>query len=207
LGDRRSEICRDFGRATSWFDEWWAKYQHKTETDFADHSRAPHLSPQRVSPSVEEAIIAIRSVLDAAATPETKYGVISAAAIRGNWNGCISTPYRASERSNASWRGMALPIPWGWQRAGVLSLAHCLDGQRHSCHGHHYPPYPGGEEIQDLRTIDHFSHAMTLTQEAAKSSAIMCALLRKSWAKMGRPFIHQIPIQGVILGCLEEHKG
>src|SRR5262245_61299832 len=82
-GERRIDICRDLNRATSWFDKWWAAYQQNPSTDFADRSRAPHRSPQQMPAHVVAAVVAIRQLLEAAATLQTRYGTIGARAIWG----------------------------------------------------------------------------------------------------------------------------
>src|ERR1043165_4462722 len=80
-GERRRDICRDLNRATSWFDKWWARYRQDPHTDFADRSRAPHHSPQQMPAPVVAAVLAVRQLLEAAATPTTRYGTIGARAI------------------------------------------------------------------------------------------------------------------------------
>jgi hypothetical protein len=82
-GERRCVICRDLGRTTRWFDKWWAEYQRNPSTDLCDHSRAPHTSPQAMPATVAHAVIEVRQVLEAAATPDTRYGLIGAGAIQG----------------------------------------------------------------------------------------------------------------------------
>jgi len=83
LGERRCDIGRDLNRTTRWFDKWWAEYQRDPHADFADRSRAPHTSPQAMPLAVAQAVVAIRRTLEAAKTPETKYGLIGKRAIRG----------------------------------------------------------------------------------------------------------------------------
>src|SRR5438094_4749267 len=80
-GERRCEICRDLNRATSWFDKWWAEYRRNPLTDFADRSRAPHRSPQQMPATVVQAVVWVRQLLEQAATPQTRYGLIGAHAI------------------------------------------------------------------------------------------------------------------------------
>src|SRR3972149_2810431 len=73
-GERRCEICWDLGRATSWFDKWWAEYRRNPQTDLADHPRVPHTSPQQMPPTVVQAVVSVRQALEAANTPGTKKG-------------------------------------------------------------------------------------------------------------------------------------
>jgi hypothetical protein len=82
-GEHRYDICRDLNRTFPWFDKGWAEYRPVPQTDFADHSRAPHASPQTIPPTVAQAVVSIRQTLEAANTPETKDGLIGNRAIRG----------------------------------------------------------------------------------------------------------------------------
>jgi transposase-like protein len=82
--DRPRDICRDLERSPRWLDKWWAEYRRNPHTDFADHSRAPHTSPHQTPKSVEQAIVTARRTLEAANTPETKYGLIGAHAVHGH---------------------------------------------------------------------------------------------------------------------------
>ena len=102
-GERRRDICRDLNRATSWFDKWWAHYRQNPATDFADRSRAPHHSPQQMPAHVVAAVVAVRQLLEAAATPSTRYGLIGARAIWAISRSCSSLPCPATELFSAFW--------------------------------------------------------------------------------------------------------
>jgi hypothetical protein len=82
-GETRQVICQALDRSPRWFDKWWAVYQGHPQTDFADRSRAPHTSPQQMPPTVVQAMVATRRILEQAATPATRYGLIGARAIWG----------------------------------------------------------------------------------------------------------------------------
>jgi putative transposase len=201
MGATRCEICRALGRSPRWFDKWWQEYQRSPLTDFADHARAPHTSPHQTPRSVEEAIITIRSVLEAAATPETKYGLIGAASIRSELERLHIQPVPSHPTIQRILvrHGVTHPVGAGnaaayypWPIAWAVNAIHATDIiTRH---------VQGGEEIQNFHTLDHFSQAVSLTQAAAKSSPIMCVHLRKSWAKLGRPFIHQLDNEATFCG-------
>jgi hypothetical protein len=77
-GEPRLEICRALSRSPRWFDKWWAAYCRDPHTDFADHSRAPHSVPSKTPRPVEQAIVSIRDVLEAAQTRRIT---------RGPWHG------------------------------------------------------------------------------------------------------------------------
>jgi transposase-like protein len=83
LGHRVCDICRDLGRSPRWLNKGWRAFKAHPETDFAEHTRAPHTLPHKTAEEVEQAIIAIRRVLEAGATPETRYGLIGARSIQG----------------------------------------------------------------------------------------------------------------------------
>ena len=81
-GERRSDICRELQRSRRWFSKWWTEYRRNPRTDFADRARAPATSPQRLPPHVAQAVVTVRHVFEAAATPQTRYGLIGHRAIR-----------------------------------------------------------------------------------------------------------------------------
>jgi hypothetical protein len=83
LGHRVCAICRDLQRSPRWLNKGWREFKAHPETNFAEQARAPHTSPHKTAEEVEQAIIAIRRVLEAGATPETRYGLIGAWSIQG----------------------------------------------------------------------------------------------------------------------------
>jgi putative transposase len=71
------------GRSLQWLNKWWQRYQAHPTTDFADRSRAPHSSPYRLPAPVEAAIVRIRHIREARATPAARYGLIGSRTIQG----------------------------------------------------------------------------------------------------------------------------
>jgi putative transposase len=201
LGESRRDICQALGRATSWFDKWWAEYRRQPHTRLADHSRALHRSPQQFPASVEAVVVQIRHVLEAATTPETKYGLIGASAIQGELMGLNlqPVPSQPTIQRILARHGLTHPLGAGsasayypWPMAWEVNAIHATDIITRHVHG--------GEEIQNLHTIDHVSQAVALTQAAEKTSPLICTHLRKSWAKLGLPFIHQMDNEAVFSG-------
>ena len=200
-GERRCTICRDLGRSLPWFDKWWAEYRRNPTTDFADRSRAPHTSPQRLPPHVVPAVLAVRRALEAADTPTTRYGLIGHRAIQ-----------RELERLEVR------PVPSLATIQRILA-AHGLTHPRDAEHEEAYYPWPlawrvnaihatdiiirhvrGGTEIANFHTIDHYSCAVALTQHLAKTSATACAHLLHVWASLGLPALHQFDNEGTFCG-------
>jgi len=200
-GERRCEICWDLGRATSWFDKWWAEYRRNPQTDLADHPRVPHTSPQQMPPTVVQAVVSVRQALEAANTPDTKYGLIGNRAIQG----------RLEEL-----KGKPLPSLTTIQRILIqYGLTHPVGAGDASA----YYPWPvawgvntiqatdiitryvrGGEAIENFHTIDHYSHAVQLTQHADQTSLTTCGHLLKTWMNLGLPLIHQFDNEGAFCG-------
>ncbi len=81
-GERRGAICHALDRSLRWLDKWWAEYRQNPLTDFASRSRSPHRSPQQMPTGVVQAVLALRQLLEQAATRETRYGLIGAHAIQ-----------------------------------------------------------------------------------------------------------------------------
>jgi hypothetical protein len=134
----------------------------------------------------------VRQALEAADTPETQYGLIGARAIQGELERLKVKPlpsvptiqrilaaHELTHPIGAGNNSAYYPWPLAWEvnaiQATDLIIRHVY----------------GGEEIDNVHTIDHYSHAVCLTQHADKSSATMLAHLRKCWARLGLPAFHQ----------------
>jgi hypothetical protein len=200
-GQRRCDICRDLNRSTSWFDKWWATYRRTPTTDFADRSRAPHRSPQQMPASVVEAVLAVRQLLERAATPETRYGLIGAHVIWTRLKQLYLSPLPSeptiqrilSEHQLTHPLGTATTAayyPWivAWDVNAILATDIITKHVR------------GGAAIQNFHTIDHYSHAICLTQHLDKTSHTARLHLLDCWATLGRPYLHQFDNEGTFSG-------
>lgn len=200
-GERRCDICRSLGRRRSWFDKWWAEYRRDPTTDFRDRSRAPKTSPQQMPATVVQAVVGLRHMLEAATTPETRYGLIGAPAIQGRLQELDVQPLpsiptiqrilQQHELTHPLGAGQATayypwPLAWG---VNVIQATDIIT--RH---------VRGGEAIENFHTIDHYSHAVWLTQHADQTSATTRAHLLKTWAKLGLPLLHQFDNEGAFCG-------
>lgn len=199
-GHKRREICADLDRSTRWFDKWWAEYRRNPRTDFSDRSRAPNTSPSQTPDEMVQAVIAARRTLEAAATPDTRYGLIGPAAIQTHLEGLgIKPPSVATIQRILHAEGLTHPIGAGhdcayypWLEAWTVNAIHATDIiTRH---------IRGGEEIQNFHTIDHYSHAVALSQHADKTSATACAHLLETWKKLGLPQIQQFDNEDAFRG-------
>ncbi len=200
-GEPRHQICDDLGRSPRWFDKWWHIYQLDPQSDLADHSRAPHTSPQAMPPRVIEAVVAVREILEAAATAETRYGLIGAASIQTQLARLRITPLPSVPTIQRILAAQELTHPLGagseaayypWPVAWEVNAIHALDIITRHVHG--------GEEIQNFHTIDLFSQAVYLSRQADKTSATTCTHLRKTWAKLGLPLVQQFDNEGAFCG-------
>jgi putative transposase len=200
-GERRRDICRDLNRATSWFDKWWAADRQNPDTDFADRSRAPHHSPQQMPAHVVAAVVAVRQLLEAAATPSTRYGLIGTRAIWARLKKLQLSPL-PSERTiqrilaehhlthplGTASSAAYYPWPQAWHVNAIFATDIITKHVR------------GGEEIQNFHTIDHFSHAVCLTQHLDKTSRTSRTHLLHSWAQLGLPCLQQFDNEGAFCG-------
>ena len=117
-GERRKEICNDLDRSTSWFDKWWAVYQQNPRIDFAGRSRAPHGSPTQTPDTVVHTVVSIRQTLEAAATPETRYGFIGSPAIQNQLESLgIEPPSETTIQRILRAHGLTHPIGAGGDSA------------------------------------------------------------------------------------------
>jgi len=200
-GERRCDICRDLNRSPRWFDKWWREYQCNPATDFADRSHAPHTSPQQMPPTVVQAVVSVRQRLEAASTPETKYGLIGNRAIQGQLAELKVRPLPGLATIQRILIQQGLTHPWGagcalayypWPVAWGVNTIQATDIiTRH---------VRGGEAIENFHTIDHYSHAVHLTQHADQTSATTRVHLLKTWANRGLPLLHQFDNDGAFCG-------
>ena len=164
-GEPRHTICDDLGRSPRWFDKWWHLYQLDPQSDLVDHSRAPHTSPHAMPPRVIEAVVSAREILEAAATAETRYGLIGATSIQTQLARLRLTPLPsvATIQRILAAQGLTHPLGAGseaayypWPVAWEVNAMHALDIITRHVHG--------GEEIQNFHTIDLFSQAVYLSR-------------------------------------------
>lgn len=200
-GQRPCDICRDLTRSRSWFDKWWAEYQHNPQTDFADRSRAPHHAPHQTAPAMVQAIVSLRQLLEQAATPATRYGLIGAPSILARLKQLQLAPLPSLSTIQRILAQHDLTHPLGaasttayypWPRAWDLNAIFATDIiTKH---------LRGGEAIQNFHTIDHASHAVCLTQHLDKTSRTTRLHLLHSWSSLGLPFLHQFDNEGAFSG-------
>ena len=199
-GEKRRAICHDLDRSTRWFDKWWAEYLQNPRTDFADHSRAPDTSPDQTPEAVVQAVVSVRQTLEAATTPDTRYGLIGPRPIQTQLERLgIEPPSESTIQRILHAQGLTHPIGAGndsafypWLEAWAVNAIHATDIiTRH---------IRGGEEIENFHTMDHYSHAAYLSQHTDKSSATICEHLVATWSKLGLPQIQQLDNEGVFSG-------
>jgi len=200
-GESRSAICLALSRSLRWFDKWWAEYQHNPHTDFASRSRAPRHSPQQMPPHVIQAVVAARKLLTQATTPATRYGLIGARAIWAHLKELRLCPLPSIPTIQRILAEHHLTHPLGaaaemayypWPRAWEVNAIFATDIISKYLRG--------GSEIQNFHTIDHYSHAVCLTQHLDKTSTTTRTHLLHTWAKMGLPFIQQFDNEGAFCG-------
>lgn len=199
-GERRQAICHDLRRSLRWLDKWWAAYCADPQIDFASGSRAPHTSPQATARAVVSAVVSVRRTLEAATTPQTRYGLIGPRAIQAHLEKLgLAAPSPATIQRILHAHGLTQPRGAGkdtafypWPVAWAVNAIQATDIiTRH---------VRGGEEIQNFHTIDHFSHAVFLSQHADKNSVTSSEHLIATWSKLGLPCLHQFDNEGSFCG-------
>lgn len=199
-GEHRQDICDALRHSTSWFDKWWAEYRRDPTADLADRSRAPKTSPSRISDGLVKSIVSIRQTLEAATTPEMRYGLIGPRAIQIHLEELGQVPpstatigriLRAHELTHPIGAGQDSAF-YPWLTAQRVNAIHATDIITRWIRG--------GEEVQSLHTIDHYSHAVYLSQHTDKSSATTCEHLLASWNKLGLPQIQQLDNEDAFRG-------
>ena len=200
-GQRRCDICHDLNRATSWFDKWWAEYRRNPTTDFADRSRAPQRSPQQMPASVVQSVLTLRQMLEQASTPQTRYGLIGAQAIRTRLKQLHLSPLPSVPTIQRILAQHHLTHPLGAaSTAAYYPWVHPWDVNAIFATDIITKHLRGGAEIQNFHTIDHFSHAVCLSQHLDKTTHTSCLHLLRSWASLGLPDLHQFDNEGAFAG-------
>jgi putative transposase len=200
-GESRAAICQALQRSLRWFDKWWAEYRQNPLTDFASRSRSPHRSPQQMPASVVQAVLALRQLFEQAATRETRYGLIGAHAIWARLKELRVSPlpsvatiqrilaqHHLTHPLGAGTSAAYYPWPLAWDINAIFATDIITKHLR------------GGAEIQNFHTIDHYSHAVCLTQHLDKTSRTSCVHLLKTWASIGLPCLQQFDNEGAFCG-------
>lgn len=200
-GERRIDICRALQRSLRWFSKWWREYRHNPKTDFADRSRAPHTSPHQTPSPVVQAVVSVRRTLEAADTPETRYGLIGREAVQDELERLEVSPIPSLATIQRIMAAHDLTHPTGkggaaayypWPEAWAVNAIQATDIiTRH---------VRGGEAIENFHTIDLYSHAVCLTQHADRCSSTAAQHLLKTWAILGLPLIQQFDNEGAFCG-------
>lgn len=201
LGQRVCDIACDLGRTPRWVSKWWRVFVLDPQTDFADRSRAPHRSPRKLSGDIEQAIVATRQRLEAGHTPETRYGLIGAGAIRASLDHLNVSPIPSSATVQRTLARHALthpicsdpePMPYPWILPWEINALHATDIiTKH---------LRGGQAIQNFHSIDVLTHAICVTPSLTKTSATACDHVLQTWAKLGLPRLHQFDNESVFNG-------
>ena len=200
-GKSRRAICQALGRATSWFDKWWAEYRRQPHGNLADRSRAPHTSPQQVPADIVTAVVQIRKTLEAADSPATRYSPIGHRAIAGQLSELkvAAIPSASSIQRILQTQGLTHPLGAGeakayypWPTAWEVNAIQATDIITRYVRG--------GLAIENFHTIDHYSHAIWLGQYANSTSTTTRQFLLENWANLGLPRLHQFDNEGCFSG-------
>jgi putative transposase len=200
-GESRKGICAALNRATSWFDKWWSEYQHNPSTDFANGSRAPHTSPQRMSEETERLIVSVREQLSQTHTTDTPYELIGNRAIIRNLRGLAHAeiPSGSTVQRVLARAGLTHPIgagavsaPYPWLNASAVNDVFATDLITRYLHNK--------QAVVHFHTIDHFSHAAFVWPCMNKTARTVCTYLRETWACLGLPLLHQFDNESAFCG-------
>lgn len=201
-GEQRQSICQALGRSPRWFDKWWGVYRRDVHTDFADQSRAPRTSPQRLSEETEQLIVSLRERLVAGQEAAMRYECIGARAIVRHLRalGHAEIPSRATVQRVLARHGLTQPTGAGapqayypWLHAQAVNDILATDLVTRHVRG-------GQEEVISFHTLDHYSRAVYLSQHADKSAATARQHLQNAYACLGLPLLHQFDNESSFCG-------
>ncbi len=195
-GEQRCAICAALGKSLGWFSLWWRRYCQDPQTDFQDHSRAPHTSPTRLPEGIAHAIVQIRRTFE-----QAQCGLIGAAAIRRELvrQHIKPCPSLSTIQRMLKARHRTQPQGGGAPQAYYPELLATGPNDLHATDiitRHLW----GGLVIQHFHTIDHYSHAVHLSQHLDKTSATARTHLLETWADLGLPTVQQLDNEDAFSG-------
>ncbi len=200
-GERRADICRSLHRSLGWFSKWWRAYQANPRATLANRSRRPHTSPRQLPAPVVQAIQTARQTLEAAQTPETRYGLIGHRAVQGRLRELQVQPLPSLASIQRVLRAAGQTHPLGAGQAGAYypwPVAWAVNAIQATDIITRY--VRGGQTIENFHTLDLHSYAAALSQYATASSATARQHLLKAWAFLGLPAVAQFDNEGVFSG-------
>jgi putative transposase len=191
-GERPCDICRDLGRSRRWLERWWARYLADPSADVRDRPHVAHRVANRTPDSVREAILRLRRAFEKADTPRTRFGLIGRRAIRAELTRLgteplpsLSTIQRVLSGHGLTRRGdSGEPAYYPGPVACRPDCIHATDIITRRLRG--------GSVVQNFHTVDEVTHAVVMSQFAAKTSALACQHVLKSWEILGLPHMQKM---------------
>jgi transposase InsO family protein len=181
-GRSKSEVAREYRVSRRWVQKLAARYEAEGEAAFEPRSRRPRTNPRRVSPELEDQIVALRKTL---AEEGLDAGAATIAVHLTRRNGsapAVSTIWRVLAR-----RGFVTPQPRKRPKASCTRFAADQPNERWQLDVTHWQLADGsGAEI--LNIID--DHSRLLTGSAARvtfKAADVVTVFRQAASQHGLP--------------------
>lgn len=184
LGESPFQIYKDLGRTKPWFFKWLKRYNSGDPDWFADKSRAPHHSRNKISKELEEEIVETRSQL-----MQSKYCQVGANAI--NWELSkkemepvpVSTINRVIKRRGLTRRKERRPSKnknypdWGCDWPNRIHQADLVGPRYIKNHGRFY----------SFNLMDVYTHRAKINPIRTKQNQPISQALVESWRRLGVP--------------------
>ena len=192
-GEKVETICSTLKRSKPWFHKWWQRYLAMGPEGLYDLTRANHQVARQTPPHIERAVLSVRRRLEARATPQTRYGQISAAAIREELRTLGLTPLpsmrtiaRILKRAGLTNPSIRLARPlaqsdYPGPQAQDTNQVHQVDGVG--------PRYLKGDKTRYYFLVckDVFDQAVYLELVKGRSMDGVLAFLIRAWQHLGLP--------------------
>jgi transposase InsO family protein len=181
-GRNKSEVAREYRVSRRWVQKLVARYDADGEAGLEPRSRRPHSSPQRITPELEEQIVALRKSLAGEGLDAGAATIAFHLAQRHGTAPAVSTIWRVLTR-----RGFVTPQPRKRPRSSYTRFQADQPNERWQLDTTHWQ-LDGGTPAEILNIID--DHSRLLTASAARPvfrAADVVTVFRQAASQHGLP--------------------
>ena len=181
------QATRELGRALSWGYKWQARYKQEGWAGVKERSRAPEHVSRKTAEPMRQAILRIRSKLEAEAQQADKLGYIGGRAIRARLPSKEGQPVPSVSTIERILRQTGLTKPRQAKEAKAVAYPHLHPTAAHELTQVDIVPHylTGGESIACFNSIDVVSRYPAGQQFKRKRSTEAADFLLHTWHELG----------------------
>lgn len=186
-GKKPREAVRELKRSPSWAYKWKNRYERDGWAGLQSRSRAPKHSPSRISTEVRQAILRMRSELEAEAENKDSLGYIGADAIYGRLRACGIAPLPAVSTIERILRQAGKTKPHLPKAEKKVVYPHLKPTVAHQLTQVDIVPHYliGGQSIACFNSIDVVSRYPAGKQFSKKRSGDASDFMLHTWRELG----------------------